>query len=111
VSSKQRGKGAVVKSAVREIVGRTIAGVVVKEGDGKGPPSSQVFLLFSDGTFYEFYSSFNEVIGVGGVCKGSLNDVRKYMTPRMQIVREFVDETLLHRDETARPAAECTPAR
>jgi hypothetical protein len=40
--------------AMSHIVGKTISGVIVKEGDET--PRSQVFLLFTDGTYYELYS-------------------------------------------------------
>jgi hypothetical protein len=83
-----------MKSGVREIVGKTIAGVVVKESDGL--PRRQVFLLLTDGTYFEFYGV---LYGISGVRNGSLEAVRKYLTPPMQTVMEFVDETLLHRDD------------
>lgn len=37
----------------QDILGKTITGVVVKEGTS---PTAQVFLTFSDGTYFEFYS-------------------------------------------------------
>jgi len=40
--------------AISHILGKTISGVIVKEGDET--PRGQVFLLFADGTYYELYS-------------------------------------------------------
>ena len=48
-----------------QILGKTITGVVVKEHAG-GSPRSQVFLVFSDGTHYEFYS-FDEIFPIKGI--------------------------------------------
>jgi len=42
-----------VKDGLKEIVGKKIAGVVVAESDHD--PSQQVFLVFEDGTTFEFY--------------------------------------------------------
>ncbi|MDQ2667267.1 MAG: hypothetical protein M3Z05_14805 [Gemmatimonadota bacterium] len=44
-----------------DLVGKTIANVVMKEGTG---PFAQLFLVFTDDTYYEFYST--ESISGGG---------------------------------------------
>ena len=45
-----------VKPQITEIVGKKIAGVVVKENVNLSPPR-QVFLIFDDGSNFEFYAS------------------------------------------------------
>jgi len=40
-----------LKAAVADIIGKTIKHIVVKEGDRQ--PRSQVFLVFTDGSYYE----------------------------------------------------------
>ncbi len=42
-----------MKEGLKEIVGKRIAGVVLAESDHD--PSQQVFLVFSDGTTFEFH--------------------------------------------------------
>ena len=37
----------------QDLLGKTITGIVVKEGTS---PKAQVFLTFADGTYFEFYS-------------------------------------------------------
>jgi hypothetical protein len=41
-------------TALPGLVGKTIAHIVVKEGSA---PRAQLFLIFTDGTSYEFFSS------------------------------------------------------
>jgi hypothetical protein len=72
-----------IKSEVRQIVGKTITGVIVKEGTG---PRSQLFLTFSDGTYYEFYCGDSAISCTGGVDRGGVAEVLKYMSPRQQVV-------------------------
>jgi hypothetical protein len=42
-----------MKAEIQKIIGKTIKGVVVAEGF-RGP-QSQLFLIFTDNTFYEIY--------------------------------------------------------
>ena len=63
-----------MKDAIRNIVGKRVAGVVVKEASR--PPRTQVFLVFSDGTFYELYG---DIAGAGGVDRGGIDAVRSYL--------------------------------
>jgi hypothetical protein len=75
-----------VKGSIRELVGRTITGVIVKFG---GPVRQQIFLLFSDGTWFEFYSSermnYSGTLSVGGA-----DEVRDYMRDVQTIVIDEV---------------------
>lgn len=75
-----------LKGSIRALVGKTITGVVVKIGSSV---RQQVFLLFSDGTWFEFYSS--ERMGYSGMLSiGDVDDVRRYMGDVQKIVIEEV---------------------
>ncbi len=43
-----------MKNGLKDIVGRRIRQVVVASNDGPGP-GQQVFFIFDDGTYFEFY--------------------------------------------------------
>jgi len=63
-----------MKDGIKEIIGKTISGIVVK--DCGGPPRSQVHLIFDDDTYFELYTSGTETIkGAGGVYRGDINRV------------------------------------
>ncbi len=75
-------------TAVYGILGKTIKAVIVKVRDGT--PRTQLFLIFSDDTYYEFYGDGNWVCATGGVDSGGVEAVRRYMpNPEKQI--EFLD--------------------
>lgn len=63
---------------LEEMLGKTIHAVIVKERE-KGTPNSQIFLVFDDGSFFEFYSMSDNILAAKGVKHGTLADVRKYM--------------------------------
>jgi hypothetical protein len=73
------------KAAVADIIGKTIKHVVVKEGDRQ--PRSQVFLVFTDGSYYEFYSATAPIVGAGGLDVGGIEAVRAYL-PEQRVVYE-----------------------
>jgi hypothetical protein len=62
--------------AVPGIIGKTIAHVVVKRRPDR--PIGQVFLVFADGTYYEFYSAGDDITGTSAIDTGGLEDVRRY---------------------------------
>jgi hypothetical protein len=64
-----------------QLVGKTIAHIVLKAGDS---PASQLFLLFTDGTYYEFFGG--PIAGANGIDRGTLEDVLRYMSPPQKIV-------------------------
>lgn len=66
-----------MKDGAKEILGKTITGVVIKAGGM--PPKSQLFLVFSDGTYYEFYCDRDHIHPTGGLWRGDIEDVRRYM--------------------------------
>jgi hypothetical protein len=55
--------------ALPHLVNKTIAHVVLKEGVG---PPAQLFLVFTDGTYYEFYSNGHEIHGAARTYGGGL---------------------------------------
>ena len=73
------------KAAVATIIGKTIKHVVVKEGDSS--PRSQVFLVFTDDSYYEFYSTHGTIAGAGAEDIGGIEAVRRYL-PEQRIVYE-----------------------
>ena len=60
-----------------QILGRTIAHVLVKERGTT--PRSQVFLVFTDGTYYEFYCTEGNISPTSAAYRGGVEDVRAYM--------------------------------
>lgn len=58
----------------------------MKEAIDRGPPRSQVFLLFSDGTYTEFYS--DSVIKPASLWRGDRESVQAYMATHKRIVFE-----------------------
>jgi len=77
-----------IKDGIREIIGKTITGVLAKKSDG--PPKAQLFLMFSDGTYYEIYSSV-ELSSCGGLDRGGREDVVQYMGETTHVVFESWD--------------------
>jgi hypothetical protein len=64
---------ATMKAGARNIVGRTISGVLLSENNPTGP-STQVFLLFTDGSCLEFYGD----IHCSEICAGDLDWAEQY---------------------------------
>ena len=63
-----------IRTVLPKLVGKTIAHVVLKEGSG---PAAQLFLVFDDGTYYEFYSDA-PIDGAGAVDVGGVEKVIEY---------------------------------
>ena len=72
------------------IIGKCIKGVVVKESDT--PPKKQVFLVFTDETYYEFYGE--DFTGAKGINKGGVKEVKNYMSEGSTIRFEACNEDL-----------------
>ena len=81
---------------LKQILGKTITGVVVKEKNRKEPfgPLFQIHLIFLDGTIFEMYSSYKVGINFAGyVDDGGFEDVRDHGSGTMNIVYEAqIDE-------------------
>lgn len=65
-----------MKSGLREIIGKTITDVIVARNNHRDP-ANQVFLVFDDGTFFEFWGAqFN---CNGGVWQGGVAEAEYYV--------------------------------
>lgn len=62
-----------VKDGVRQLIGRTVVKVIVSVNPRQ--PSTQVFLVLDDGSYYEFYGSVNSA---SGSTPGSEEDAERY---------------------------------
>jgi len=71
-----------MKSGIKQIIGKIISGVIVKESGGS--PRQQVFLIFNDGTYFELYG--NSITCCSGLNGGTADDVRRYMADSHKIV-------------------------
>ena len=77
-----------MKNVIYDIVGKRIKGVIAKEGPG---PSHQLFLVFDDDTYLEFYA-YSEIFSCGELSHGGADGVRQYMSTSHKIVNEHVLE-------------------
>jgi hypothetical protein len=68
-----------MKNGVKDIVGRRVSGIVVVESTQV--PRRQVFLIFDDNTYFEFYG--DHFTGAGGIDKGGAVDAATYATKVM----------------------------
>ncbi len=73
-----------MKDGIKEILGKTITGVIAKER--AGVPQSQLFLLFSDNTCFELYCIDSVISGTGGLWEGGMDGVRRYMSETSSII-------------------------
>ena len=78
---------------IKDIVGRTIKGVVVKESS-EDSPRMQIFLIFSDGYYFEIYNSFRQLTWTKGLNQGGLPEVRNYLSDVCKIILEECDESI-----------------
>lgn len=74
-----------MKHGLKHVVGKTIRAVLVKERTRT--PQSQVFLVFTDGTYFELYATEGNIYGTSEVRRGSTDDIRAYM-PGGKVVLE-----------------------
>lgn len=75
------------------IVGKRIASVVLRKANQPNAwPQSQLFLIFEDGTSYEFWCSDDEIHPSGDLDRHTQQTVRKYMGDLMDVVREVPRE-------------------
>ena len=74
--------------AMKEILGKTIKGVIVKKNNGNGFPAMAVYLVFDDNTTYEIYSD-HHISFAGGVNSWNTEKARKYGVPPMENVLDI----------------------
>ncbi len=76
-----------IKDGVEQIIGMRIAGLVIKQAkESGGSPTNQLFLLFDDGSYYEFYTYGCSIGTTGGVVRGGLDEVLAYMDQTLEPV-------------------------
>jgi hypothetical protein len=69
-----------MKTNAHEILGKTITGIILKYADKPAEtPQSQLWLLFSDNTCYEFYCLGDSIRPSGGVIANGLEHINHYM--------------------------------
>lgn len=76
-----------MKSGIQEILGKTIVSVLATQNDNE--PGNQVFLSFSDGTWFEIYG--RHITCAGGVCRGTDITAKDYAVNRMaaEVIAEY----------------------
>lgn len=87
--------------ALKEILGKRIAGVVARHRKEKNPPY-QIFLIFSDRKYLEFYIDGNEIKTTSTLSEGSLKEVREYGGEESIVFEAFDDSILKKVKKTAR---------
>jgi hypothetical protein len=65
-----------MKNGIQDTVGKRISGIVVAENTQA--PRRQVFLIFDDNTYFEFYG--NEFSGASGIDPGNAANAAAYAT-------------------------------
>ncbi|MDH4227154.1 MAG: hypothetical protein OEV59_05310 [Deltaproteobacteria bacterium] len=65
-----------INDGLEGIVGKKISGIIAKAGER--PPAKQVFLLFDDGTYFEFYG--DDINSTKSTSSGGVKEVREYMS-------------------------------
>lgn len=78
-----------IKPDLTKIVGKTITGILLKENvKGFGSqPQTMLLLVFSDGTFYEFYG---DITPTSGLRPDGLAGARRYDHQGMQTIFEAI---------------------
>ena len=74
--------------AMKEILGKTIKGVIVKKNLKDRHPAMAVHLVFNDGTSYEIYTMW-DMSFAKGVNHWDMDDARKYGIPPMENVLDI----------------------
>lgn len=72
-----------MKQNAQDLIGKTISAVLIKKSDDL--PRSQLFLVFDDRTYFEFYAD-TPIRPTGGPDPGTLADVLRYGKERAEVV-------------------------
>ena len=64
-----------MKDGLKHIIGKTIKSVIVTRNDR--PPKNQIFLVFDDDTYFEFYGE--SFTGAGEIDQGGVDEVSRYI--------------------------------
>jgi len=77
---------------IAEMLGKRIKGVVMKECTvPDGQPKGQLFIVFDDDTYFEFYSRTCAISAAKGCWVGGIDKVEAYMDATMKIVSHAVE--------------------
>ena len=78
-----------MKDGIKEIVGRTVAGVVIAYNKERSP-HNQIFLIFEDGTSYEIYG--DSFTCCSGVVNKGIERVLEYakLAPGAQVTHVYL---------------------
>jgi hypothetical protein len=79
-----------MKDEIKLIIGKRIGAVVISEGIPQGP-STQVFLVFDDATYYELYG---DVRGTGGIDRGGTKSAVGYAKKAGGKITVYGDEEI-----------------
>ena len=66
-----------MKSGIKQIIGKTVTGVVVADSHIRNCPDRHIFITFTDGTFFEVYGE--NFSGASGLNTGGLPEVMDYV--------------------------------
>lgn len=77
-----------MKDGIKNIIGKKISKIIVAENTNT--PKRQVFLVFSDDTYFEFYGDIFS--GAGGVDEGGFEAAKKYAENIMSAVIKNIYE-------------------
>jgi len=80
-------------NSLKEILGKSIKGVIVKENRHGEYPRMSLFLVFSDATYYEIYSD-GSLDFAGGIDKGGMEHARQYLTGTKGPMKNVLDISL-----------------
>ena len=79
-------------NALKEILGKTIKGVIVKQNTAGTYPAVSIHIVFNDGTSYEIYSLYQMSFGKG-LNHWGMEEARQYLNPPMENILDLsVDE-------------------
>lgn len=79
--------------AIKDVLGKTIKGVIVKKNTTGSYPAISVHLVFSDGTSYEIYS-LSQISFAKGLNHWDMEAARKYGTAPMGPMENVLDITV-----------------
>ena len=74
--------------ALKDIIGKTIKGVIVKKNMSGTFPAMAVHLVFTDGLSYEIYTDYHMNFA-GGLDTGDMQKARNYACPPMENVLDI----------------------
>jgi len=80
-------------NSLKEILGKSVKGVIVKENIKGQYPRMSLFLVFSDDTYYEIYSD-GSLDFAGGIDQGGMEHARQYLTGMKGPMENVLDLSL-----------------